>query len=229
MTELAPSQVEDGIGRLDYWPRAILMHCDTEAERSMRIQSCAKEPETIAFIEAMPPGSVFYDIGANTGAYSLVAWALGHNVVAFEPVSANYARLCQNLRLNGARITALPVACSSEDRVGVMGLSSEDTGAALHAFDGPGETFEPCLGMRLDTLRLTFGLPAPTHVKIDTDGHEYHVVRGGTWSGVQAVQIERDPECPDTDRAISWLEGFGLKVVRETPHASGVSNVWLGR
>lgn len=52
----------------------------------LRVESLyTKEPETIAWLDAMPAGSVLWDIGASNGVYALYAAALGHVVFAFEP------------------------------------------------------------------------------------------------------------------------------------------------
>ena len=59
-----------------------------------------KEPETIAWIEQMPPGSVLWDIGANVGTYAIYAAQRGMHVVAFEPSAANYYVLNRNIHLN---------------------------------------------------------------------------------------------------------------------------------
>src|SRR5689334_19678778 len=60
----------------------------------------SKEPETIRWIDSFSPGSVFWDIGANIGTFSLYA-GLGHDisVVAFEPAAANYYVLSRNIQL----------------------------------------------------------------------------------------------------------------------------------
>ena len=91
------------VGRLDYAPKRIDMHIDS-AWQLFRLGSCAKEPETIRWLESeLRPGDTFYDIGANVGAYSLVAFAITAGqakIVAFEPGFATFTVLCQNIQLN---------------------------------------------------------------------------------------------------------------------------------
>ena len=69
---------------------------DREATYISRVPE--HEPETFEFIEAMPEGSCFWDIGANIGVFSLYAALCGQSrVLAFEPSSASYAALNRNI------------------------------------------------------------------------------------------------------------------------------------
>ncbi|MDT3443989.1 FkbM family methyltransferase [Pseudofrankia sp. BMG5.37] len=60
------------------------------------------EWESMRFVrDTLRPGDVFVDVGANVGTYTLLAAGRpGVRVVAFEPSSATYLRLTENLRLN---------------------------------------------------------------------------------------------------------------------------------
>jgi len=60
-----------------------------------------KEPDSIAWIDAMEPGSVFWDIGANVGVLTLYAATRGDlDVWAFEPAAVKYYNLVANCELN---------------------------------------------------------------------------------------------------------------------------------
>ena len=60
--------------QLDYSRRDIFLHIESDFEYLVRRRSCKKEPETVQWLEAsLHPGDVLYDVGANIGAYSLVA------------------------------------------------------------------------------------------------------------------------------------------------------------
>ena len=91
-------------GMLDYERSQIRLVVDSEAELP-RLNSCRKEPETVAWIERfVRPGDVVFDIGANVGAYSLVVdRAAGGQctVYAFEPSFSTFAQLSRNVALNG--------------------------------------------------------------------------------------------------------------------------------
>lgn len=168
---------------LDY-PRHRIELLVSSSLVELRAMSVEKEPFTVEWIEtSIRPGDVFYDVGANVGAYSLIAAKVTGNaarVYAFEPAPASFHDLTRNAALNGCAdsIVAVPVALWSEDTPLTM-PAGQPAGAARHLItveEAPGGT--AVLGMRLDTLVQSFALPIPTHAKIDTDGHELEVLRG---------------------------------------------------
>jgi FkbM family methyltransferase len=178
---------------LDYGKRRIALHVSSEFEYTVRRLSCAKEPDTVRWIEdALRPGDVFYDIGANVGAYSLVA-AARHDgrvsVVAFEPSALNFAQLARNIGLNGAGASVTPLAIALGDGTAIVTFNYRTTqpGGALHAMGDPvdeaGQTFVPALShgvlsFRLDDVIRQFDLRPPTHIKMDVDGGELKILAG---------------------------------------------------
>lgn len=74
------------------------------------------------WIELCRTADVVFDIGANTGIYSLVAKAVNPRaqVYAFEPIRRIYEKLVRNNELNGFDIRCLEMALSSYDGEGVM-------------------------------------------------------------------------------------------------------------
>ena len=154
-----------------------------------------KEPDTLDWIDRFfQPGDVIYDVGANIGQYSLyAAKKLGGNatMLAFEPEALNFAKLNRNIRLNelGDTITAYCLAVSDGTGIDHFYSKAFQTGAALHALGRPvtqGEVdFEPqnrqgTMAVSLDDLTGRFGLPFPTHIKVDVDGIEDRIVAGAT-------------------------------------------------
>ena len=100
------------LGRIDYGGADIVIGVTSRTEILSRLRPCAKEPWTVAWLErTLRAGDVFYDVGANVGAYSLVAAALGRaeRVVAVEPGYASYAALCDNIVLNGRQDVVVPL------------------------------------------------------------------------------------------------------------------------
>lgn len=185
------------IAPLDH-PSGIAMYVDSRLERDMRAGACAKEPETVDWLERVlgaKEGQVLYDVGACSGSYSLIAAKLRAKVVAFEPSALNWRQLCRNAALNRADITALPVALGAETTLSTLALSSDLSGAAGHALVGsaPITLGHSVMVWRLDDLLRTFpDLPKPTAMKVDTDGSEIAVLQGApeTLAHVQSLMIE---------------------------------------
>ena len=83
--------------KLDYNKEEIWIYANSNVEKESRAFSCAKEPETIEWIESnVKPNDVVLDIGANVGAYSLIMGKLvgeGGIIYSFEPNWVNYHQL----------------------------------------------------------------------------------------------------------------------------------------
>src|SRR6267142_6701409 len=77
--------------------------------------------------ERLKPGSVFYDVGANLGFYSLLAARQGAQVFAFEPDAQNAESLERHARLNSlsAKIEVIHAAVFSTS--GFVALEPADT------------------------------------------------------------------------------------------------------
>ena len=123
------------------------------------------------------PGSVFYDIGANVGFYSLLASGLvgSGSVFAFEPSPRNIGFLRKHIELNRLRnVTVLETALGDKDDI--MKFETESTGFAGHLSDN-GEIL-----VRVTTLDALVGsgqIFPPDYVKMDIEGAELLALRGG--------------------------------------------------
>lgn len=179
-------------GRMDYAPHDIYLHVDSLTEYQTRLHSCAKEPDTVEWIESMKPGDTFYDIGANVGAYTLIAakaFSGRVKVLAFEPAFLNFTQLCRNVALNQCQDYVTPLSIALSDKTSLDSFNYHDLipGGSLHtlgeAIDYKGDRFEPVLkqsvlSFKTDDLIAQFDLPRPTHIKIDVDGIEFAVLKG---------------------------------------------------
>lgn len=199
---------------LDYPHARILLEAPTKVARK-RAFACAKEPFTVAWLESLPAGEVLFDVGANVGAYALVGALRPQGalrVVAFEPAYPTYALLCANVAHNhvGSDVSPLPVALG--DRTGLTEFPLHDLrgGAALHD-RAQAAYVQPAVSARADELVRSWGVPAPAHVKLDTDGAELAVLRGmgDLLSGVRSVLVELSRE--DDSAVDSLLRSAGLE------------------
>jgi len=225
--------------RMDYGRHDIYLHIDSVIEYETRLHSCEKEPDTVEWIETfMKPGDTFYDIGANVGAYSLVAakfFAGAVRVYAFEPAFLNFSQLCRNLFLNGCQEIVIPLSVALSDNTKIDAFNYHDlvAGGSLHtlgeAIDYKGDRFDPVLkqpmlSYRADDLIAQFNLPVPNHIKIDVDGIELSVLKGAdeTLSNPALRSIVVELEEGENEAQISeymFSKGFELnsKHRRRTP------------
>ncbi|HEX9448139.1 MAG TPA: FkbM family methyltransferase [Dongiaceae bacterium] len=140
------------------------------------------------------------------GIYSIYAALRGAKVMAFEPHFANYFQLCINIMLNNLQdlVTPLCFALCGGKSVDIISLASLDFGASMATFgsdrDFRGAPFKPAfrqgmVGCDIDSLVTEFGVSPPHHLKIDVDGIELEIVRGGARTiaadDVKSVSIER--------------------------------------
>lgn len=151
----------------------------------------AKEPETLEWIDAIPEGSVVWDIGANVGLYTCyAAKARGCRVFAFEPSVFNVECLARNVYLNGLTelVTIVPLAVSEDTTVSTLNMTTTDWGGALstfgHQFGHDGAPLATVfafrtVGLSLVGARDALGIPQPDYLKLDVDGIEHLILRGG--------------------------------------------------
>jgi len=190
-----------------------------------RSDATAKEPFTVAWLESELRGDdVVYDIGANVGAYALIAARIRGSavrVVAFEPGAETFGVLCENIVLNGVedQIIPFPIVLGSETELGMFRYRDLRPGAAQHDSAGTAtdDAFvygQPVLQFRLDDLVRQFTLPPPTLIKLDVDGAEAAMLRGARATLARPELREILVELPAfADEVAALLEGAGLGAV----------------
>lgn len=226
------------IRQLDYQGRKIVMRVETEIESAWRVNSCRKEPWTTAFVDRVKPGELFIDVGANVGAYTLIAATGGARVIAIEPFFANAARMGENLALNNAsrNVLVLTMALGEEDGVTEFHIGDMRAGSASHILGTvyPAKpTFHtvPVLVMPLDSLQPIMG-DGPRYIKIDTDGNEQSVLKGMVktlqHAATQAVMLEYRLE--DESKVTTWFKSLGYHQAERFTERDGkaIANVAYG-
>ena len=207
------------------------------------------EPELFDFIDTIPAGSTFCDIGASTGIFAMYAACSGCRVVAIEPEAANFSVLSQDAFLNRGSMQ-YPAKCFNlalSDRTGLsnMYIKKYEAGGHLKILGEPkevgaSEAFEseyvqPVLTYTLDDFLVHTQLPTPGFIKIDLDGAELMALRG--LAGVlrskrlRSVFIELEENNPDSGQCIAALTGAGLKLIhkKQVQNYSGLYNVIFSR
>jgi len=118
------------------------------------------------------------DVGAHTGIYTIISNLANskNNTISLEPYYMNYARLVSNLKLNNIDATnAIMCALSDECKqtklqINTNHLYHTSGGRVSDAGNTPINTIE------LDSLKVNKKVIG---IKIDTEGHEHKVLKGG--------------------------------------------------
>ncbi|MEQ1611252.1 MAG: FkbM family methyltransferase [Hyphomicrobiaceae bacterium] len=137
------------------------------------------DPAELAAIEStLEPGSVFIDVGANVGAYTLFAAARSNReciVIAVEPHPVALQRLRFNIAANEyahVRVEALALS----DKPGTATLKIVDSNIGqTSVVQGSGDTAATAYEVQTDTLMglcRRNGLSRLDALKLDIEGHE---------------------------------------------------------
>jgi len=149
------------------------------------------EPRTLGlYRKIIKPGQTVLDIGANVGSHTLpIAKLVGKSgkVVAFEPTGFAYGKLVVNIALNpelSHRIVPRQVMLAEDNRASLepalfsswplensSDLHEEHKGRLMVTSGASVETLDNAV----DRLKLS----SIDFIKIDVDGYEYEVLKGG--------------------------------------------------
>jgi FkbM family methyltransferase len=126
-------------------------------------------PEMNAWRRVLRPGSLFVDVGANVGTYSVWAAERGAEVIALEPAADTFGLLQENIALNGYAVRAVQAAAGSSCGVAAF-TSGQDAGNRLD----PAGSAQTTL-LTVDSL---IGERVVDGMKVDVEGFELEVLRG---------------------------------------------------
>ncbi len=167
----------------------LLMHLDVQSwvERKILCKGYYEAWVANFLSRSLKPGHVALDIGANIGCHTLVmASAVGNQgrVLAFEPNPRILARLRSNVRLNRFdHVELLPVALSDNQGRSSIFIPAEldhNQGlASMHRANLGGGCEEVSVDVELlDDVVSGKKLERVDLIKMDVEGHEWHVLLG---------------------------------------------------
>ncbi len=169
-----------------------------------------KEPETLEWVDGFDNKEkiVFWDVGANIGLYSIYAALKFNNIdiTAFEPSTSNLRILSRNISENNLndkiKINQLPLT-DKNNKFLEMQESEFIEGYSMNTFgenlDFEGNSFVSknkykILGTSMDYLIENKILEIPNYIKIDVDGIEHLILKGGRTflkdKRIKSVQVE---------------------------------------
>lgn len=209
-----------------------------------------KEPETLDWIDQLPEGCTLWDVGANVGLYSIYAAKKREcRVVAFEPSVFNLELLARNLFLNGlqSRVSLVPLALSDKLEQSQLRMTTTEWGGALSSFgqnfgwDGQAldQIFSfPTLGISMDEGISLLRLPGPDFIKMDVDGIEHMILRGGVGvlSRIQGILVEINDGFEEQGKeAEQILKAAGLRrqaklhapMIADSAFAEVYNQIWV--
>ena len=141
------------------------------------------EPVTSAWFR-VGPNDVVVDVGAHIGRYTLSAAVHASKVIAMEPDPGSFQILDRNVRLNGfSNVVCIPKAASSKAGTRSMLLASpENTGTSTLELTWVTKALASPITVLTETLDNIVRENHVTRIdwlKIDVEGHEVEVLRGG--------------------------------------------------
>ena len=208
-----------------------------------------KEPETLEWIDAIPQGSVLWDIGANIGLYTCyAAKARGCRVFAFEPSIFNLELLARNISLNGLtrEATIIPLPLTDALTISTLNMTTTEWGGAMSTFDQTythdgsmlKKVFEfRTIGLSMDEALALLRNAQPDYIKMDVDGIEHLILKGGAGvlRSIKGVLIEINDEFEqqsvDSTRYLREA-GLVLKAKRhadmfdQSPYRNSYNQIW---
>jgi len=125
------------------------------------------------------PADLFLDIGANVGAYTvLAAGVAGARVVSFEPIPSTFKRLVDNVNINNLSASVDLKNVGLASFAGTL-VFSEDRDAENHVLYAPELCGRAATVVSVFPLDELMGELRPTMIKMDVEGFETEVIRGG--------------------------------------------------
>ncbi|MDC0450143.1 FkbM family methyltransferase [Pelagibacteraceae bacterium] len=154
-----------------------------------------KEPETIEWINSFDKKKkiIFWDIGSNIGLYSIYAAQMYNDIdiVSFEPSTSNLRILSRNISVNNLvekiKINQLPLGEKQNTNL-IMHESEFIEGWSMNTFGDPidhqGKKFKSKQSYSIFGNNINFYienkiLDFPNYIKIDVDGLEHKILKGG--------------------------------------------------
>tara|TARA_Y100000816_G_scaffold263862_1_gene222588 strand:- start:118 stop:972 length:855 start_codon:yes stop_codon:yes gene_type:complete len=193
--------------------------------KSRGLNFFTKEPETVEWISNFDPNSLFLDVGANVGIFSLYAGKLGHNVVAVEPESLNFALLNLNISDNllNDNVIAFPICLNDKNKFDVLQLSELNWGKSGHNFQNQDKIIKKSdlinqgsFGATIDSFVKDLNFK-PKYIKIDVDGNELLVLSGmkETLKSqiCHSLLVEIESGTDTEKECINLLNSFNYKVI----------------
>lgn len=205
--------------------------------------SCMHDYEEMSFFfDALAPGDVFLDVGANAGSFGVIAIARGcKQVIAFEPSPKTNWITRLNFEINGAKPGRHLVLSRAVGKVPGVALITANLGGTDHLL--PGKSMPDSSSVEVDVVTLDSmdiaGMISAGHflgLKVDVEGRDLDVLAGARCTlqevPMALVCVEGNAnqgEIRDFMKALGFdqvrYEAFAKKLIRSesfTPNHNGL-------
>jgi FkbM family methyltransferase len=149
------------------------------------VEGCWEKVSVGIWVKLCEDATHILDIGANTGAYALIAKTVNPKakVFAFEPMDMIYKRLEDNVALNNLDINCLPYALSNFNGTAKVYPESENHIYSVTVNQNRSDTHIPVFEKEIQTKTLTqfvsdHKITKIDLMKIDVETHEPEVLEG---------------------------------------------------
>jgi FkbM family methyltransferase len=150
-------------------------------------------------LHVLRKNDLFIDVGSNVGTYTVLASAVvGARCIAFEPVPPTFRKLCRNIRLNDTSDLCELHNAGVASQEGALVFTSDDDCKNRVVNQAVAPT-QNTVSVPVNTLDAVVGNRLPTLIKIDVEGFELEVLRGG----------DRVFKTPSLHGVITELNGSG--------------------
>jgi FkbM family methyltransferase len=189
----------------------------------------SEEKIMVEWLKSISNKDIFLDIGANIGIYTVPAAVSAKLVYACELCLLNTGILKENIYLNNLnkKIIILPFPALSKNKISEIYYRDFSKGDALQSINRKtvlntnlDKSYSSAsLGFSLDYIFKNLKLKYPTKVKIDVDGNEDEVFKGGSNVIFHAKEIYfEDSGLKNCEKHIKSFKNNGYKIMkREKP------------
>ena len=168
---------------------------------------------TLKWIDTFEKNSIFFDIGANIGLYSIYAAKSRDTIVySFEASFNNLRTFHINTSMNNLSnmINIIPNSLYSSNKINKFSLNSDIVGDANNSVKESIENknFYKTNSLNLNTFFDIYSLKNIDYLKIDVDGNELDILIGSLniLNNVKSILIELTYNHDETSKIINLLE-----------------------
>ena len=187
------------------------------------------------FLKKQKEASIFLDIGANLGIYTLVALRNSNieKIYSFEPQAIPFKFLNENVDRNNGynKCTTLNYGVSHKTKKSFLKIDNSDLGKSKLKVSSDGETIDKSqfptetifediniIGNKELSNLLNLDLSKKIGIKIDTEGHELFVLEGlkntNFWVNICWIFMEFSRKA-NHQKCLDFMSNEGFKIIKK--------------